>query len=35
LQAAVAISSCRAVVTIAVPADPRHVFKTLSPALPL
>jgi len=32
LQAAVAIPSCRAVVTIAAPADPRHVFKTLGPA---
>jgi putative redox protein len=32
LQAAAAIASCRAVVTIAAPADPRHVFKTLGPA---
>jgi putative redox protein len=32
LQAAAAIPSCRAVVTIAAPADPRHVFKTLGPA---
>jgi putative redox protein len=29
LQAAASIPSCRAVVTIAAPADPRHVFKTL------
>ena len=32
LQAAAGIPSCRAVVTIAAPADPRHVFKTLGPA---
>ncbi len=32
LQAAPAIPSCRAVVTIAAPADPRHVSKTLGPA---
>lgn len=32
LQAAAAIPSCRAVVTIAAPADPRHVSKTLGPA---
>jgi alpha/beta superfamily hydrolase len=32
LQAAAAIPSCRAVVTIAAPADPRHVFQTLGPA---
>ncbi len=32
LQAAAAIPSCRAVVTIAAPADPRHVFKTLGSA---
>jgi uncharacterized OsmC-like protein/alpha/beta superfamily hydrolase len=31
LQAAAAIPSCRAVVTIAAPADPRHVSKTLGP----
>jgi putative redox protein len=33
LQAAPAIPSCRAVVTIAAPADPRHVSKTLGPAI--
>ena len=32
LQAAAAIPSCRAVVTIAAPADPRHVVKTLGSA---
>jgi putative redox protein len=32
LQAAAAIPSCRAVVTIAAPADPRHVANTLGPA---
>lgn len=32
LQAAAAIASCRAVVTIAAPADPRHVSSTLGPA---
>jgi putative redox protein len=32
LQAAAAIPTCRAVVTIAAPADPRHVFKTLGSA---
>jgi putative redox protein len=32
LQAAASIPSCRAVVTIAAPADPRHVFKSLGPA---
>jgi len=32
LQAAAAIPACRAVVTIAAPADPRHVSKTLGPA---
>jgi putative redox protein len=32
LQAAAAIPACRAVVTIAAPADPRHVAKTLGPA---
>lgn len=32
LRAAAAIPSCRAVVTIAAPADPRHVSKTLGPA---
>jgi putative redox protein len=32
LQAAASIPSCRAVVTIAAPADPRHVFKTLGAA---
>jgi putative redox protein len=32
IRAASAIASCRAVVTIAAPADPRHVSKTLGPA---
>ncbi len=32
LQAAAAIPTCRAVVTIAAPADPRHVSRTLGPA---
>jgi uncharacterized OsmC-like protein/alpha/beta superfamily hydrolase len=32
LRAAAAIPSCRAVVTIAAPADPRHVSQTLGPA---
>ena len=33
IRAAPAIPSCRAVVTIAAPADPRHVSKTLGPAV--
>jgi len=32
IRAAAAIPSCRAVVTIAAPADPRHVSRTLGPA---